>query len=260
MALEAPATRVASRRLGPVASSCCSPDRTAAAARRGEYVGEHVGQVGDRGKDGVVGVGVDRDRASPEPVQQVVQPFVQHARGGLRWRQVPGGAVKEVRSRVLDPGALCAGQGMSSHEPGVGVRGHDGALGRSHVADHAIVGSRRQHLVHHRNERAHRHGDECRIGAIEGLLGRSACMVEGAALDGVHQDIRGTVRPPHLGAQPFPGAQPDRATDQTDPHDGDPHPRRRYRSARRSLTAPASRSSTSTVVSQSIQPSVIDWP
>src|SRR5205085_6717602 len=78
-------------------------------------------------------------------------------------------------------------------------------------------------LAHHTFERAHRHRDERRLGSIERLLGRLTSAVEGTTLDGGRQSIRGSVSPRHLGAEPFPCAQPDRAADQTDPHDGDPH-------------------------------------
>ena len=57
-----------------------------------------------------------------------------------------------------------------------------------------------------------------------------------------------------LGVEPLPRGEPDRAADQADADDSEPHPRRR------ASTAPASRSRITAVRSQSRQASVIDWP
>ena len=60
IALGAPATRVASRKLGPVAGSRSPPSASVRGGLRDEHVGEHVRQVRDGRKDRVVRV---RDRS-----------------------------------------------------------------------------------------------------------------------------------------------------------------------------------------------------
>ena len=62
----------------------------------------------------------------------------------------------------------------------------------------------------------------------------------------------------HLGPEPLPRGEPDRAADQADAEDGDP--RCRPAQLRRASMAEAKRSRTVTVSSQSMQASVIDWP
>jgi len=83
---------------------------------RDEHVREHVRQVRDRGQQRVVGLGVDRGRAGTEPVQEPVQPLVEDSRGARGGRQVPGGAVEQVRARVPDPRGLGAGERVTAHE------------------------------------------------------------------------------------------------------------------------------------------------
>ena len=97
IALLEPATRVASRKLGPVASGA------GVLAERGaslgdEQVGQHVRKMGDGRHQAVVALGVDRDRLGAELANQPLEGGMGSGRGG----QIPNGAVEQVRARVLD--------------------------------------------------------------------------------------------------------------------------------------------------------------
>ena len=84
---------------------------------RDEQVGQHVRQVRDAREQPVMGFGVDRRGAGAEPSQQPVEPLVQHAGGAaLRRGQIPGGALEEVRARVLHAGGLGSRQRMAADE------------------------------------------------------------------------------------------------------------------------------------------------
>src|ERR1700722_14243627 len=101
MALLAPATRVASRKLGPTAGS--RAERAGGLAD--EHVGEHVRKVGDAGHEAIVRVGVDCDGTCAEATQQPVQALVEDAGGGaFGGREVTGGALEQVLPGVLDAG------------------------------------------------------------------------------------------------------------------------------------------------------------
>ena len=213
----APATRVASRKLGPVAGGRSPPS---ASTRLGhEDVGHDVGQVADGGHHAVVDVGVDHRRPRAEPGEQAVQALEQ---GPLRRRgrgQVPGGAVEEVLARVLDARRLRARQRVAADEARVARRVDDRALGRADVGDDAACaapargpwprcrrarrpGRRRRPR---RRRRARRRGRDGRCGSPRARRASSA---------------RGS-NPAHRRAEAGAGGQPDRPADEPHPDDGD---------------------------------------
>ena len=102
-------------------------------------------------------------------------------------------------------------------------------------------------------QRAHRRAGEADVRAVERLLERAGGDVDRAQLAGPLQAPRVAPEPDHLDA-PLTGGQADRSADQPDAEDRDSH------RARRARTAAASVSSTETVVSKSMQASVIDCP
>ena len=133
----APATRVASRKLGPVAGTS-APSPSARAACADEYVREDVRQVRDARHDAVVHRRVDRRGLRADPDQRTVQALVERAGGGQTRREVPGRALEQVGARVLDAGGLGAGQRVPADEARIGASGDDRALGRADVADRAV--------------------------------------------------------------------------------------------------------------------------
>ena len=176
IALLAPATRVASRKLGPTAGSRSNspagrappagaaipepPGAYAVAVARAsppwtrrppaargeqsdglgdEQVGEHVRQVRDAPHQPVVGVGVDRLRPRPEAAQQPVQTLVEDTGGAaFGGGQIPGGAVEQVLAGVLHAGGLGARQRVPADEALIGAGGGEHVLGRADVADDAV--------------------------------------------------------------------------------------------------------------------------
>ena len=125
IALLAPATRVASRKLGPTAGSALasSPSCRLAQAWATSRLARTCGRWETHRHQAVVGLRVDRGRARAEASQQRVQALVEDAGGALRRRrQVPGGAVEQVLAGVLDAGRLGARQRVAADEALVGAR------------------------------------------------------------------------------------------------------------------------------------------
>ena len=117
MRLEAPATRVASRKLGPVAGRRSPPNPTQRPRRLADqHVGEHVRQVRHGGQDRVVDLGLDRHRPGAQAAQQAVQALVEDPRGRRGRGQIPGGALEQVGAGVLDAGGLRPGERVAAHE------------------------------------------------------------------------------------------------------------------------------------------------
>jgi hypothetical protein len=110
----APATRVASRKLGPVAGTSAVAE--GAGGLGDEHVREDVRQVRDARHHAVVVGGVDRRRLRADPGSVTVQALVERARGGRARRQVPGRAVEQVGARVLDARGLGAGERVPADE------------------------------------------------------------------------------------------------------------------------------------------------
>ena len=243
IALGAPATRVASRKLGPAAGSRSPPASSASAAcatstfastwGRCETVARIVSWV-----SGSIAAG-----RAPSADEQPVEPLVQDARGRRRRRQVPGRALEQIGAGVLDPRALGARQRMPADEPGVPMGGDDLALGRADVGDDAVRRRRREHV-------ADRRPGSDRTGTATNAASASATAsadVGGDAVDRAALE-RGAAPPASLASKPVTVAleplarrERDRAADQAEADDRDPHLAAR---ARRALTAAARPSST----------------
>ena len=140
IALLAPATRVASRKLGPTAGSCSgSPARPQRRAGLGdEQVGEHVWQMGDAGHQAImvsasIAVGRAPMLASSRCRRSYSTPVVPPV--GVRYQVAP---VEEVLARVLDARGLGAGERMAADEALVARRLGEQALGGADVGDHAL--------------------------------------------------------------------------------------------------------------------------
>ena len=124
IALLAPATRVASRKLGPTAGrrgeSAVAEQRSrpGATSRLASTCGRCETHAIRRScVSASIAVG-----CAPKLVEQAVQPLVEHAGGAAaRRRQVPGGAVEQVLARVLDAGGLGPGERMPADEALVGA-------------------------------------------------------------------------------------------------------------------------------------------
>ncbi len=187
---------------------------------RHEHVGQHVREVGDGREQRVVGVGVERRGARAEVLEQPVQALVEHPAGALGGRQVPGGAVEQVRPGVGDARGLGAGQRVAADEARIVDGRHHRALRRAHVGDDAVLPRRVQHLAHGGRQVAHRGGHERRLGAVQGRVEGAARLAHRAALDrGGEHPVAG-VEAPHVSAQPLARGQADRAADQAHADDG----------------------------------------
>ena len=117
IALVAPATRVASRKLGPVAGSRSPPAPIAAAACATSTLAKHVRQVRDEREHRSWVVGVDRRRPRAERDQQPVEALVELARRSAPSVSGTRSRLKQVGAGVRDPGRLGAGQRMAADEP-----------------------------------------------------------------------------------------------------------------------------------------------
>ena len=132
----APATRVASRKLGPDLGQVLGLLAERRRRLGDEHVGEHVRQVADRRHQPVVGLGLDRLRPGAHVGDRALHPVVEQPAGAGGRRQVPAGALEEVGAGVLDPRGLRAGQRVAADEAGVRAeRGDHLALHRADVGD-----------------------------------------------------------------------------------------------------------------------------
>ena len=111
----APATRVASRKLGPRAGSGSSSSAEGVAACETSTLASTCGRWRDAGEQPVVRARVDGRGARAQPAIRPMQALVQDPAAGAR-RQVPGGAVEQVRAGVLDARRLGAGDRMAAYE------------------------------------------------------------------------------------------------------------------------------------------------
>ena len=120
------------------------------------------------------------------------------------------------------------------------------------VSASASVERRRSQL----RQARHRRRAEDDLGARRSRLGHVGGAASIAPSSSARSRFAGSgSKPDHLGAEPLPRGEPDRAADQPDAEDGDPHPPRRALAAEASwLRAPRR------LRSQSMQASVIDWP
>ena len=259
IALEAPATRVASRKLGPVAGSRSPPGGRAPPrpGRRARWRARAGGARRSRGSRRGVSASIAAGRA-PSPRSSRCRrsyriPPVARGRG-----QVPGRAVEQVRrARARCP---------RSRRPPAG--------GRRRTADRRWRRRRRAWSSRRRSrrsprrrapsasatiagERLDRDRDEHHLGARRPprrrwRAARSTAPRSSAARSAALARVVAGHRRPEALAR----GERDRAADQPDADDSDLH----LRPLARARTVAARPSSTSTVVSQSRHPSVIDWP
>ena len=210
IALGAPATRVASRKLGPVAGSRSPPAASARAAWETSTLASTCGRCETVARIVSWVVGVDRRRPGAR-ARAAAGAGARRARPrcvavGVRYQVAPSNRSARACST---PGGLGAGQRVAADEPRVVVGGDHGALGRADVGDHAVLGRRRQ-----RRRRpapascADRHGHEHRVGAGDGLARRSSQASSSAPRPQRRRSAsRRAVEAAHRGAQPLAGGQ-----------------------------------------------------
>ncbi len=233
MALLAPATRVASRKLGPTAGSRCDSSLSSAAVCGDEQVGEHVRQVRHAHHQTIVGLGVDRRRDAPRS-GRAAGADARRARprcclgraSGTTWRHRRGPRVRARRRRSRRPRADV--RQRSAHR--TRRRRERAWSSRRRVTTQsgpALSSAKRTVSA----KRPHRRGGEHDVGPGDG-----ACDVIGRLVDrsqgeraGANVGVRVVAADPRRCARAR--GQSDRAADQADAEDRDPHPLRAAPSA-----------------------------
>ena len=164
----APATLVASRKLGPTSGRCSASSLSAVAACVTRTLATTCGRwliVAIRRS--CVSASIACGRA-PGLGDRALDAVVEHPAGRGRRRQVPAGALEEVRSGVLHARGLRSGEGMSADEAAVRAeRGDHVALHRADVGDRAILARGVERLRGEAGERDHRCGAEDQLGALD---------------------------------------------------------------------------------------------
>ena len=260
IALGAPATRVASRKLGPVAGSRSRRTPSAPAACADEHVGEHVRQMRDERQHAVVRVGLDRRRPRTERGHRAGggarsrTPLVGSV--GVRYQVAP---VEQVGPGVMIPAVSAPASGWPPTNRWSSVAGDDRALGRADVGDDAAGRGGRQDLTDGPRQCTDRHCHESHAPPPRPPRRASPRRSSTAPRSSAAATAAGSASQP-LTAAPARS----RAASATEPPIR-PRPTtatrmRRFAAARRARTAAARLSRTVTVSSQSMQPSVIDWP
>ena len=145
--LGAPATRVASRKLGPVAGSRSPPASSASAAWETSTFASTWGRWETVARIASCVWGSIATGLALSPCRQPVQPLVEDARGRWARRQVPGRALEKIRPRVFGAGVLGPRQRMAADEPRVVVRGDDRPLRRADVGHDAVARRGRERLA-----------------------------------------------------------------------------------------------------------------
>ncbi len=173
----------------------------------------------------VVGVRVERDRPGADVDHEAVEPLVQEAPGVRERREVPNGALEEVGARVLDAGRLGARDRVPADEARVVDGAQQLALGRAHVGHERVRPGGIKRGAHLFGQRAHGRAGEAEIRAREGLLERPGRVADRSQLEGPPQPGRIAAEAHDLGVlDVLPGGEADRAADQPDAEDCDPHP------------------------------------
>ena len=198
------------------------------ARRRGdEDVGEDVRKVADRGHLAVVRSRVDGLGPGAEAGDEAMEA-VEHDPLRVTGRgQVPTGAVEEVGPRALDPGRLGAGQRVAADEaleagdPGDGIE--QAPLGRADVGDDRVGAGGGDGPTEEPWQSRDRRGAEDRLRPLDGVVDRFGDPVERAQLERLGEGRRVLVEPDDLSAESLLGGEADRAADQPDAEDGDPH-------------------------------------
>ena len=170
MALLAPATRVASRKLGPAAGSRSGPRRRAPAppARRARWRARAAGATrwpsGGRGSR-------RRSRPAARRAPRAGGAGARRAppRCVPRRGQVPGRALEQVGAGVLDAGGLGAGQRVAADEALVGAAAATARLVEPTSVTTQSGPAAASASRDRRRQRADGRGDEHRLGAVDGL-------------------------------------------------------------------------------------------
>ena len=265
-----PATRVASRKLGPT-SGTRSPLGQVPGRLGDEGVGDRVRHAADRRHQVVVRRGVDRLGTGAEPGDGALQAVVEERRWrcsvGVRYQRAPS----KRSARALATPAVSA---PASGWPPTKRPSAPSAATMSRLVEPTSVtaasGPRRSSAAAASSGSRPTGAAQKTISAPSTAAATESVAVSAAPVASAASRVAGSgSKPDHLGAEPLPRRQPDRAADQPDAEDGDP---RRHGSgpaaaepliaaqARRAWTAEANRSSAWTVSSQPRQASVIDWP
>ena len=167
IAVLAPATRVMSRKLGPVAGSrspssesaraACATSTLASTCGRCETVASMRSWVSASSA-----AGARRGRSSSRCRRSYSVPRVPAV--GVRYQVAPSNSsARAWRTPAFSaPASGCPPMKRSSSH-----RLHDGALGRADVGHHAVLAGRRERGADRRRERADRRGDEGGLGAVE---------------------------------------------------------------------------------------------
>ena len=163
----APATRVASRKLGPVAGIRSPPSAPAACATR--TFASTCGRCETAAIVRSWSAGSTTSGRAPMPGQEAVHALQQHAARRRLRRQVPGRAVEEVLARVVDACDLGAGQRVAADEALVGARGLDDlALRRADVGHRAARRRRGEHVARDLRQHVDGRADDRDVGAVDG--------------------------------------------------------------------------------------------
>ena len=188
-----------------------------------EQVREHVRQVAREREQPVVHAGVDGHGRGAERRHQAVQ-VAQARRLGLgQRREVPGGALEQLRARVLGAARLHAAERMTADEARAQGRGHrrdDARLGRPDVGDRR-AGRELGQLGQHGRERRDRRAQDDEIGAGYRAVARSP------AASSTQPRSSAAARAPSSGSQPtirahagaLARSQAERAAHQAQPDD-----------------------------------------
>ena len=158
--------------------------------------------------------------------QQAMEALVQDAAGPRGRGQVPGGALEQVGAGVRDPGRLGAGERVAADEPLVGGRGDDRALGRADVGHDTAAGRVPSDLPDERRQQPDGHGDEHHVRVGDGR-GERVARGSTAPSSSAAASARGVGVPaPDSAPSTLARGERDRAADQAEADDRDPHPRR----------------------------------
>ena len=165
------------------------------------------------------------------------------------------GAVEQVGARVLDAGVLGTGQRVAADEPRIVVGGDDGPLGRADVGDDAVAGGGSERLADGVRQRSdgdrHEHGLGFATASDERRRRRDRARRAPAPF---------VTRRPERSKPATVAPSRSRAASAIEPPIRPTPTTAMFTRAVRARTEAARPSRTSTVVSQSMHASVIDWP
>ena len=138
IALGAPATRVASRKLGPVAGNRSRPASSASAASETSTFASTCGRCETVARIVSCVSGSIAAGRAPRPTSRRCRRSYSIAGGDRGRSQVPGRAVEQVGTGMIDPGVLRAGERVPADEPRLRVRRDDRPLGRADVGHDTV--------------------------------------------------------------------------------------------------------------------------